>query len=194
VVPVRDAAVEAGTPFRVVGEETEWTGRRLRVGRVQVDGPDGARLAREVVHHPGAVAALPLHDDGTVTLVRQYRAALDRAVWEIPAGLRDVEGEPTERTAERELVEEAGLSAARLRHLVTFHNSPGFSDEAVAVYVATGLTAVPDDRQGPEEQHMTVARVPLSEALAMVDDGRITDAKTVIGLLTLARERATDPR
>jgi 8-oxo-dGTP pyrophosphatase MutT (NUDIX family) len=189
---VSDAAVDAGTPFRVVDEEVLWAGRRVQVGQLQVDGPGGQRLEREVVHHPGAVAALPLHDDGSVTLVRQYRAALDGPVWEIPAGLRDVDGESVEATAARELVEEAGLAAERLRPLARFHNSPGFSDEVVVVFLATGLTEVPDDRQGLEEQHMTVARMPLTEALAMVDDGRITDAKTVISLLALARERATE--
>jgi 8-oxo-dGTP pyrophosphatase MutT (NUDIX family) len=175
--------------FRAVGEKTTWTGRRIRVAEVEVDSPDGRRLEREVVHHPGAVAMLPLHDDGTVTLVRQYRAALDRDMWEIPAGLRE-EGEAPERTAHRELVEEAGLAAAELVPLTTFHNSPGFCDEAVVIYLATGLTSVPDDRQGPEEQHMAVVQVPLEEAVAMVHDGRITDAKTVIGLLLMAgRER-----
>jgi ADP-ribose pyrophosphatase len=133
------------------------------------------------------VGVVPLHDDGAITLVRQYRAALDADVWEIPAGLRDVAGEPTDITASRELVEEAGLQAGHLEHLVTFHNSPGFSDEAVVVYLATELTEVPADRQGPEEEQMTLARVSLAEALAMVDDGRITDAKTVIALLALAR-------
>jgi 8-oxo-dGTP pyrophosphatase MutT (NUDIX family) len=177
-------------PFRVVGEQTLWSGRRLQVAQVQVDGPGGERLEREVVHHPGAVAALPLHDDGTVTLVRQYRAALDRYVWEIPAGLRDVDGEPADETARRELVEEAGLSAGALEHLVTFHNSPGFADEAVVVYLATSLSPVPHDRQSVEEEHMVVDRLPLDDALAMVDDGRITDAKTVIGLLAVARRSA----
>ena len=108
----------------------------------------------------------------------------------MPAGLRDVDGEPPEVTARRELVEEAGLQAERVEHLVTFHNSPGFTDEAVVLYVATGLSPVPDDRQGIEEQHMAVERVPLGTALAMVDDGRITDAKTVIGLQAVARRVA----
>jgi 8-oxo-dGTP pyrophosphatase MutT (NUDIX family) len=175
--------------FRVVGERVEWTGSRISAAKVDVEGPGGERHERDVVHHPGAVAAVPWHDDGTITLVRQYRAALDADVWEIPAGLRDVAGEPTERTASRELVEEAGLRAGHLEHLVTFHNSPGFSDEALVIYLATDLTEVPDDRQSPEEQHMTLARVPLDEGLAMVDDGRITDAKTVIALLALARRR-----
>jgi ADP-ribose pyrophosphatase len=171
--------------FAVAGEQVEWAGRRISVVRVEVAGPDGSRHHREVVHHPGAVAVLPRHDDGTVTLVRQYRAALDADMWEIPAGLRDVEGEPTDETARRELVEEAGLAAGTLAHLVTFHNSPGFCDEEVTVYVATDLTEVPDDRQGIEEQHMVLARIALTEARAMIRDGRITDAKTVIALLAL---------
>lgn len=174
--------------FRIVDERTAWTGRRLlRVAEVTAEAPDGERLEREVLHHPGAVAALPLHDDGTVTLVRQYRVAVDGDVWEIPAGLRDVEGEPTAETARRELVEEAGLKADHVEHLVTFHNSPGCSDETVEVFLATGLTEVPDDRQGTEERYMLVDRMPLAAALAMVDDGRITDSKTVIGLLLAAR-------
>jgi ADP-ribose pyrophosphatase len=175
--------------FRVVGERVEWTGSRISVARVDVEGPGGERHVREVVHHPGAVAAVPWHDDGTITLVRQYRVAVDADVWELPAGLRDVAGEPTELTASRELVEEAGLQAGRFEHLLTFHNSPGFSDEALVIYLATDLTEVPDDRQSPEEEHMTIARLSLDEALAMVDDGRITDAKTVIALLCLARRR-----
>jgi 8-oxo-dGTP pyrophosphatase MutT (NUDIX family) len=176
------------SPFRIAQEVTEWSGNRISVARVVVEGPGGERHEREIVHHPGAVAVIPLHADGTVTLVRQYRAALDAEIWEIPAGLRDVEDEPTEQTAERELIEEAGLRAGHLEHLVTFHNSPGFSDEALVVYVATELTEVPDDRQSVEEQHMLIVRMPLDDARAMVRDGRITDAKTVIGLLALDRE------
>jgi ADP-ribose pyrophosphatase len=182
----------AGDPgdrgFRIVEERTAWAGRRLlRLTEVTVESPEGERLEREVLHHPGAVAALPRHDDGTITLVRQYRVATGLDMWEIPAGLRDVEGEPPAETARRELVEEAGLKADHVEHLVTFHNSPGCSDEAVVVFLATGLTEVPFDRQGAEEQHMLVERMPLATALAMVDDGRITDAKTVIGLLLVAR-------
>jgi 8-oxo-dGDP phosphatase len=181
---------DAHPPFRIVGERRVWSGRRIGVALVDVEGPDGSHHEREVVHHQGAVGIVPVHDDGTVTLLRQYRAAIDSELWEIPAGLRDVEGEPTGETARRELAEEAGLQAARLDHLVTFHNSPGISDETVVVYLATGLSEVPDDRQSIEEQHMAVERMPMSEALAMIDDGRITDAKTVIGLLALARRAA----
>ena len=181
---------DAGSPFRIVAERPGWSGRRIDVVEVEVEAPDGSHHVREVVRHPGAVGVVPLHDDGTVTLVRQYRAAVEADLWEIPAGLRDVEGEPPEVTAGRELAEEAGLKAERLDHLVTFHNSPGFADESVVVYVASGLSEVPDDRQGIEEQHMLVARVPLADALGMVDDGVVTDAKTVIALLAVDRRRS----
>jgi 8-oxo-dGTP pyrophosphatase MutT (NUDIX family) len=159
----------------------------MGVAIVEVEGSGGDRFEREIIHHPGAVAVVPLHDDGTVTLVRQFRVAIAADVWEVPAGLRDVADEPSEATAHRELAEEVGLRSGRLEHLATFHNSVGFSDEAVVVYLATELSAVPDDRQSIEERYMAVHRLPLAEALAMVDDGRITDAKTVIGLLVLAR-------
>jgi len=185
---VTGPADPADPDFRIVEERTAWSGRRLlRVAEVTVASPEGDLLEREVLHHPGAVAALPLHDDGTVTLVRQYRVSTGLHMWEIPAGLRDVEDEPPAETARRELVEEAGLKADQVEHLTTFHNSPGCSDEIVEVFLATGLSDVPFDRQGAEEQHMVVDRVPLATALAMVDDGRITDAKTVIGLLLVAR-------
>jgi 8-oxo-dGTP pyrophosphatase MutT (NUDIX family) len=183
------SGAEVDSPFRIVAEHQAWSGRRLDVSTVDVEAPDGSHHEREVVRHPGAVGVVPLHDDGTVTLVRQYRAAIDRDIWEVPAGLRDVDGEPTDQTARRELAEETGIQAERVDHLVTFHNSPGFSDEAVVVYLATGLSEVADDRQGVEEQHMLVDRVPLPKALAMVDEGRITDAKTVIALLALARRQ-----
>jgi ADP-ribose pyrophosphatase len=176
-----------GSAFRIVGEDVVWEGRRVTAAIVQVEGPDGDRLEREVVHHPGAVGILPLHDDGSVTLVRQFRAAIGEEMWEIPAGLRDVPDEPTEETAHRELAEEVGLRAGHLERLVQFHNSPGYADEAVVIYVATELSVVPDDRQSAEEQHMAVERVALDAALRMIDAGTITDAKSVIGLLMVAR-------
>jgi 8-oxo-dGDP phosphatase len=178
------------SPFAKVADTEVHRGFRFTVNQVRYRGPDGEEFVRDVVRHPGAVAIVPLHDDGTVTLVRQFRAALDADLLELPAGLRDVEGEPDVRTAERELVEEAGLAADHVEALVTFHNSPGFCDESVTVFLATGLRAVADDRQGIEEQHMTIERVPLDGALALIAGGRITDAKTIIGL-TLAAARRT---
>lgn len=175
--------------FTKVAETQVHSGFRITLHEVRYQAEDGTEFDREVVRHPGAVAVLPLHDDGTVTLVRQFRAALDGDLLELPAGVRDVDGEGDLATARRELAEEAGLDATHLEHLVTFHNSPGFCDESVGVFLATGLRAVPDDRQGIEEEHMVIERVAFEEALAMVGDGRITDAKTIIGLTIVAGRR-----
>lgn len=150
--------------------------------------PDGSVHERQVVRHPGAVSVVPVLEDRTVVLVRQYRAVIDALVLEIPAGKRDVADEPPEETARRELAEEVGLRAGSLELLVRFHNSVGFSDEFSHVFLATDLTEVPSDRQGVEESHMEVVRLPLDEATAMIDAGEITDSKTVIGL-TFARTR-----
>jgi ADP-ribose pyrophosphatase len=174
--------------FTKLGEVELVRGKVFRVVRSSFRGPDGDEFERQIVHHPGAVAVVPLHDDGTVSLVRQYRVALEDELLELPAGTRDVDGEAEQVTAERELTEEAGLAAGRLDHLITFHNAPGMSDETIAVFLARDLREVDHDRQSAEEHAMTVERRPLEELLAMIDDGRITDAKTIIGLtLTAAR-------
>lgn len=168
--------------FRLRDEEAVYDGHVMRVVVGTFEGPDGDTFTRDIIRHPGAVAVLPLHEDGTVTLVRQYRAPLDQLVLEIPAGIRDVEGEPTEETAARELAEEVGLQAGQLRHLVAFHNAPGMSDEVVHVYLATELQVVDADAQGPEEEAMTIERHHLDDLVEMVADGRLTDAKTVIAV------------
>lgn len=177
--------VSAG--FTKLGEEVVAEAHIVRFVKARFRGPDGQEFERHVLHHPGAVAVVPLHADRTVTLVRQFRAALEVDLLELPAGTRDVSGEAERLTAERELVEEAGLSATSVEHLVTLHNAPGISDETVTIFLAQGLTEVADDRQGVEEEAMTIERIPIDEALAMVDDGRITDAKTIIGLTLTAR-------
>jgi ADP-ribose pyrophosphatase len=175
--------------FTKVADSEVHRGFRFSVHQVRFRAGDGAEFDRDVVHHPGAVGVVPLHDDGTVTLVRQFRAALEADLLELPAGLRDVDGELDERTAERELEEEVGLAADSLELLVTFHNSPGYCNETVSVFLAEGLRAVASDPQGIEEQHMAIERVPLEDALAMIGDGRITDAKTIIGLTLTAGRR-----
>lgn len=174
--------------FRLVGEEPVYDGYAMRLVVGTFAGPDGATFTRDVVRHPGAVAVLPLHDDGTVTLVRQYRAPIDSLLLEIPAGIRDVDDEPREQTARRELAEEAGLAAERVEHLISFHNAPGLSDEVVDVYLATGLSSVDADAQGVEEEAMSIERHHLDELGEMIADGRLTDAKTVIAV-ALVRSR-----
>jgi ADP-ribose pyrophosphatase len=173
--------------FHWVDEMVLHRGHVITLSRVTVEDPSGRTHQRDVVHHPGAVAVVPLHDDGTVTLVRQYRAPLQADLLEIPAGKRDVAGELPEVTAGRELAEEVGLAAAQLVKVAEFFNSAGFSDELSHLYLATGLTAVPTEAHGVEEEHMTVERVMLADVPAMVADGRLRDAKTIIGLLAAVR-------
>ncbi len=170
--------------FRPVSEEPVYSSSLLRVYAARFEGPGGAHFTRDVVRHPGAVIVVPLDEaSGEVVLVRQYRAPLDSELLEVPAGKRDVVGEPTEVTAARELEEEAGLQAGRMELIGHFYNSPGFSDEETWCYLARDLRQVPDGRQGIEEQHMTVERHLMSEVLAMVRRGDIVDAKTIVGLL-----------
>lgn len=182
MAPAEEPREAPSSGFRRLEEQELVSSQVMRVVRARFAGPHGEGFERTIVRHPGAVGVLPLHDDGTVTLVRQYRPALETELLEIPAGIRDEPGEPVQRTAERELAEEAGLEAGRWTHLTTFHNAPGMSDEAVTLFLAEDLREVAHDRQSVEEHHMTVVRLSVEVALAMVRDGRITDAKTIIGL------------
>ncbi len=174
------------SPFTKRGEREVWSGAVISVVQGTFVSPSGATFERDMVHHPGAVAVVPVDGD-EVVLVRQYRAAVDLEILEIPAGKRDVAGEAPEITAQRELAEEVGLTAGRLVKLAEFYNSIGFSDELSHVFLGTDLTPVPDDRQGEEEEHMTVERIRLDDVPTLVAAGELVDAKTVIGLL-MARE------
>jgi len=176
------------TPFRKLSEKEIYRGSLISVGAGTFEAPDGSTFERDLVHHPGAVSVVPVLDDGiSVLLVSQYRAALDVDVLEIPAGKRDVEGEPPEMTAERELAEEVGMRAGRLQKLAEFYNSPGFCDEHSFVFLALDLEPVPLSRQSPEEEHMTIERVPLDAVPRLIAAGELVDAKSIIGLC-LARE------
>jgi len=177
--------------FRHLGEdEVCFEGWRISVVRAAFESPDGERFTRDVVRHPGAVCVVPVTDAGTALLVRQFRGPLDRALLEIPAGTRDVDGEPPETTAGRELEEEVGVRAGRLELLARLHNSPGFCDEETLVYLATALAPGTPRRQGPEERAIEVVELALEDLDAAVAAGELTDAQTVAGLL-LAR-RALD--
>ena len=155
------------------------------------EAPDGSTFERDIVRSPGAVAAVPLLFDAegnaSVVLVRQYRSPYDDVVIEIPAGMRDVADEPTSATAHRELIEEVGLHAGHLEELTRFYPSAGMTDSVLHLFLATDLTPVAQDLHGPEEEHLEVLHVPFETALAMVEDGQIRDAKTIIGLLLVAR-------
>jgi ADP-ribose pyrophosphatase len=181
------------TEFRRVSERTVHQGHVWHVVVATFTAPDGSSFERDIVRSPGAVGVLPVDDSGSepvVVLVRQYRAALDAWVEEVPAGMRDVAGEPLEITAQRELAEEVGLVAERIEPLTVFYPTVGMSDSVVHLFLATGLSHVGQQLHGPEEQHLEIIRLPLRDAMAMVDAGAIRDSKTVIALSAYARRIA----
>jgi 8-oxo-dGTP pyrophosphatase MutT (NUDIX family) len=177
--------------FRRVSEEELLTAWLFRVDRFHLLDPDDEPFDRFVIRHPGAVTVVPVHVDGSVTLVRQYRAAVDALVLEIPAGTRDKDGEEPEATARRELAEEAGLEASQWELLLGTWNTPGISDQHTLIYLATGLSSIPARPQGVEEGYMTVETIHLDDIDALVADGSLKDETTVLGLY-LARQRLRD--
>ena len=164
------------------GEEV-FSGRLLKVHRDRVRLPDGSEGVREYIRHPGAVAIVALFEDGRVLLERQYRYPHRRDFIEIPAGKLDP-GEAHLDTAKRELLEETGYVAAEWRRLGIIHNAIGYSDEGIELWVARGLELRAQKLE--QGEFLEVFTLPLAQAQAMVRDGRITDAKTVAGLLQAA--------
>lgn len=170
--------------FRHLGDTTVADLARLRVVRGRFEAPDGSTFERDIVRNQEVVAMVPVLDDGhTALLVRQYRGPIDSLLLEIPAGLCDVEGEDPTDTARRELVEEVGRHPATLDLLAEYYPTAGFSDQYVRLYLATDLTEVGHDRQGPEESHMTIEELDLLDLDAALAAGTICDSKTLIGLL-----------
>ena len=161
------------------GEEV-FSGRLLKVHRDRVRLPDGSEAVREYIRHPGAVAIVALFDDGRVLLERQFRYPLAREFIEIPAGKLEP-GEAHLETAKRELLEETGYVAAEWRRLGLIHNAIGYSDEGIEIWGARGLEL--REQKLAEGEFLEVFSLPLAEAQAMARDGRITDVKTIAGLL-----------
>ncbi len=183
--------------FRRIGERQVHQGHIWQVVVAEYEAPDGSRFVRDVVRSPGAVGIVPVLFDPegnpSVVLVRQWRPAYERELWEIPAGIRDVPGEPPEVTAGRELAEEVGYEAARVVKLAEMLPSPGLTDSVTHIYLGTELSPTERQLHGPEEEHSTMAHIPFGEAIAMVESGEIADAKTCFGLLlTERRLRAGD--
>jgi ADP-ribose pyrophosphatase len=164
----------------VEAEDTVWQGQIFDVSRLTVELPDGRHALRDVVRHPGAVAIVALTDDGRICLVRQYRAALGRVTVEVPAGKLDPGEDPLE-CAHRELLEETGMRAGRMAFLTTMATGAGFCDELIHLYMATDLAFAHSDPDADE--FINVDLVPVGELVDAVLDGRIEDAKTVIGAL-----------
>ena len=174
------------TPHRelpkIVGSQKIFEGRVFSV-TVDTVREGEVTYQREVVHHHGSAVIIPVFDDGTVSLVRQYRHPAVRYLLEAPAGTL-ADGERPEVGAARELQEELGLVAARLEKLSEFFVSPGFCEEKMWVYLATELT---EGKQLLEDDEiLDVVRLPFADALEMITSGEIQDAKTIIGLMLAA--------
>ncbi|MDP7066062.1 MAG: NUDIX hydrolase [Acidimicrobiales bacterium] len=152
----------------------------------------GETFDRDIVRHRGAVAIAPITNDGQhVLLVRQFRTPLHDWLLELPAGLRDKDGESEIETARRELEEEVGCVAETMEHLATLATAVGFTDESISIYLARDLSWTERRADGIEEESMTVETVALDEVPSMISSGEIMDAKTVAGLL-LVRQRLAD--
>lgn len=169
--------------FATTSSQLLHSGKIFALRRDEVRMPGGATATRDVVEHFGAVAVVALDAEGSIPLIYQYRHALGRRLWELPAGLLDVGGEPAHLTAGRELVEEAGLTATTWQVLVDLDSTPGFSDESVRVYLATGLSEVERPEAHDEEADLTLRWYPIAEAARMVFRGEIVNAIAVAGIL-----------
>ena len=176
---------------QVLTEDVAWTGRIFNVDRLRVKLPDGRMAIRDVVRHPGAVAVVALTEEGQICLVRQYRTALGRVTVEIPAG-KLAPGEDPLACAERELKEETGFTAQKMAYLTTIATSAGFADELIHIYMATGLKLA--ESSPDADEFINVDLVDVGELVDAVLDGRIEDAKTVVGALICdAVSRRLDP-
>jgi ADP-ribose pyrophosphatase len=166
---------------RTLSTTYPWTGTRIRVRVDEIERSDGHRTTREIVEHPGAVAILAW-DGERLAMVRQWRHAAGGVLLEIPAGTLEPD-EPAAETAQRELAEEVGLSAASWDDGPRFYTAPGFCDELMHLYLATELS--PADGEADADELLEPLWMSLDDALAAIDDGRIRDAKTIVGILWL---------
>ncbi|WP_101946649.1 NUDIX hydrolase [Mycobacterium sp. 3519A] len=169
--------------FETVNSETIYVGKIFALRTDDVRMPHGNIAKREVIEHYGAVAVLALDAADNVVMVYQYRHPVGRRLWELPAGLLDLGGEPPHLSAARELREEAGLEATDWRVLVDLVTAPGFSDECVRVYLATGITDVGRPAAHDEEADLQVKWFPLEQARRMVLDGEIVNSIAIAGIL-----------
>ncbi len=165
--------------------ETLFTGLVVSIEQMEVKVGEKGWHTYQVVRHPGGVGVLPLHPDGTVSLIRQLRPAVDSLMLEIPAG-RLGPGEETVRCGHRELVEETGLIAGKLESLGIIHPSPGVFDEIVHLFLATDLEQGEADPEHYED--IEVVKIPLREAVEMVFNGSITDGKTAMALFRASKK------
>ncbi len=173
--------------WRVISSETPFQGRVTGVRTDEVEMPDGSTARRDYQIHPGSVSILALDEQQRVLIVRQYRHPVRQRLWELPAGLLDVPGENPLHAAQRELYEEAHCKAGEWKVLVDFYTSPGGTDEALRLFLATDLAEAEGDRYAAhgEELEIEIARVPLAELVALVLAGELHNPTLITGTLAL---------
>ena len=184
---------DSGDPLPTLGRDLQFEGAVWSVVTDHVDF-DGRGARRDVIVHPGAVAVIALDAEDRVLLIRQYRHPVGRYLFEPPAGLLDATGEPPWATAQRELAEESGYRARHWDVLLDLYTSPGGLSEAIRIYLARGLAALPDGRPHTgeaEEAHLPRAWVPLDEARDLVLSGAVGSPSAVAGILAAWASRAT---
>lgn len=169
---------------KLISKKHIYKGNIINIECQTVELPDGREATRDVVIHPGASVIIPLTEEGELYMVKQYRKPIDSVSLEIPAGKLD-NGEDPRVCAERELKEETGLSADDIRHLLSIHSTPGFSNEILHMYLATGLKE--GEGCADEDEFITSEKISVEELIKMVMSGEITDAKSIIGILMAER-------
>jgi ADP-ribose pyrophosphatase len=166
--------------FRVEAEKELFQGRIIRLVERKLVLPNGRRTTYHIVEHPGAVAIVPVHANGDVVLLKQFRPTIGREIYEIPAGTME-KGEAPLATAKREIIEETGFKAKRWEKIADFYTAPGFCDERMHVYLARDLT--PAHAEGDADEILRPVRMSIDAALKLIMTRRIRDAKSIAGLL-----------
>ena len=190
---------EPAPPFEVLASERPFEGHVVTVRVDRVRDPDGRQASREVIEHPGAVAALVTDTDGRILLVEQWRQAMGRRMLEIPAGKYDVAGEQVETALRRELAEELGVEGGSLTWLTSFATTPGWSDEVVDLFLVDGVQPIRGERPSAdwEERGLAVVAVDFEEAVRLSTGPTVGDGKTLVALglygLLQAGRWAPDP-
>jgi len=166
---------------KTLGTEQIFSGKVISLQVEEVELPNGKTSKREIIKHPGAVAVIAITEDEKIVMVEQYRKALERNIIEIPAGKLE-KGEEPKGCAIRELEEETGYECEKIDWLISFYTSPGFADELVHLYVATGLKKKLDAASLDEDEFVNLVEVSLEEALELMKEQKIYDAKTAFAV------------
>jgi len=166
---------------KTMKSERIYEGKILSVRIDTVELPDKKYSKREIVEHPGAVAIVPITDDGQLVLVKQFRKATESVLLEIPAGKLELNENPYD-CAKRELKEETGLDAEKVEQMLEYFSSPGFTNEKVRIFIASGV--ISGEANPEDDEYIDIVKVNIDEALKMIDNGIIKDGKTIIGILT----------